>query len=220
MRKRVREPALTALLVALVLLTYVITPLVGLGVIGQLAAGVMWAALGVFSVLVVSGRLVTMTVIVAATATGLVTEIFNRPTVLSAVLAPGCAAVALAAVGGVIGGATFGPGRVTWHRVRGAIALYLIFGLFFGHIYGVLNVLVTGAFANVPPGLSADAVFHHERLLYFSFMTLTTTGYGDIVPLHPIARSLASLQSVVGQLFPATVLARLVSLEMDGRRSF
>lgn len=49
-------------------------------------------------------------------------------------------------------------------------------------------------------------------------MTLTTTGYGDIVPLHSVARSLAALESVIGQLFPATLLPRLVSLELEGRR--
>jgi hypothetical protein len=156
--------------------------------------------------------------ILGATAVGLATAIIDRPTALSAVLARGSAAVALAALGGAISRAAFGPGRVTWHRVQGAIALYLILGLLFAHLYGLLNVLVPEAFANVPAGLNADAVFYRGRLLYFSFVTLTTTGYGDIVPLHPIARSLATLEAVIGQLFPATLLARLVSLELEGRR--
>ena len=55
-RERVREPSLTALLACLLLLTFVVTPLVELGVIGQLAAGVIWALLGVLAVLVVSGH--------------------------------------------------------------------------------------------------------------------------------------------------------------------
>lgn len=50
-------------------------------------------------------------------------------------------------------------------------------------------------------------------------MTLTTSGYGDIVPLHPFARSLATLEAVIGQLFPATLLAWLVTLELQGRRT-
>ena len=52
------------------------------------------------------------------------------------------------------------------------------------------------------------------RLLYFSTTTLTTVSYGDIAPLNPVARSLAALESVVGQLFPALLLARLVSMEL------
>ena len=49
---------------------------------------------------------------------------------------------------------------------------------------------------------------------YFSLTTITTTGFGDIVPVHPLARSLATLEAVFGQLFPATLLARLVSLNV------
>jgi hypothetical protein len=49
-------------------------------------------------------------------------------------------------------------------------------------------------------------------LFYLSFVTLTSTGYGDIVPMHPLARSLCNFESVIGQLYPATVLARLVTL--------
>jgi hypothetical protein len=55
-------------------------------------------------------------------------------------------------------------------------------------------------------------------LLYFSFSTLTTAGFGDITPVHPLARNLANLESVIGQLYPATLLARLVSLELEHRR--
>jgi hypothetical protein len=216
--ERVHEPSLTALLACLLLLIFVVTPLVGLDVIGQLPAGVIWALLGVLSVLVVSGRRAVMAVILAATAAGLATAIIDRPSVLSALVSRGSAAVALVALGGVIAHAVFGPGRVTWHRIQGAVALYLILALLFAHLYGLLNVLVTEAFAHVPAGLNAHAVFHRGHLLYLSFMTLTSTGYGDIVPLHPIARSLAALEAVIGQLFPATLLARLVSLELEGRR--
>jgi hypothetical protein len=49
-------------------------------------------------------------------------------------------------------------------------------------------------------------------------VTLTSTGYGDIVPLHPLARSRCNLEAIIGQLFPATLLARLITLELEGRR--
>jgi hypothetical protein len=55
-------------------------------------------------------------------------------------------------------------------------------------------------------------------LIYFSFATLTTVGYGDILPAHPLARSLGSLEAIVGLLYPATLLARLVTLELEDRR--
>ena len=56
------------------------------------------------------------------------------------------------------------------------------------------------------------------NLIYFSFVTLTTVGYGDILPVHPVARSLCNLEAISGQLYPATLLARLVSLEIESRR--
>jgi hypothetical protein len=56
-----------------------------------------------------------------------------------------------------------------------------------------------------------------SNLIYFSFVTLTTTGYGDIFPVHPIARSLCNVESIIGQLYPATLLARLVTLEIAHR---
>ena len=217
-QERMREPSLTALLAALFLLIFVVTPLVEQGAIAQLAAGVLWALLGVLAVLVVSGHPAAVVVILAATGVGLATAILDRPSALSAVAARGSAAVALAVLGGAIARAAFGPGRVTWHRVQGAVALYLIVALLFAHLYGLLTVLVKEAFSNVPVGLNVNAVFYRGRLLYFSFVTLTSTGYGDIVPLHPVARSLAALEAVIGQLFPATLLARLVSLELEGRR--
>jgi len=217
-QERVREPSLTALLASLLLLIFVVTPLVEQGVIGQLAAGVLWALLGVIAVLAVSGHRAAVAVILFATGVSLATAILDRPSPLSAVAARGSALVALAVLGWVIARAAFGPGRVTWHRVQGAVALYLIIALLFAHLYGLLTVLVPEAFSGVPTGLNAHAVFYRGRLLYLSLVTLTTTGYGDIVPLHPIARSSATLEAVIGQLFPATLLARLVSLEMDGRR--
>ena len=58
-----------------------------------------------------------------------------------------------------------------------------------------------------------------RRLLYFSFVTLTSVGYGDIVPLQPVVYSLATLEALIGQLFPPILLARLVSLELEGRRA-
>jgi hypothetical protein len=55
------------------------------------------------------------------------------------------------------------------------------------------------------------------NLIYFSFVTLTSVGYGDIVSLRPYARGLANVEAIIGQLYPATLLARLVTLELEHR---
>jgi hypothetical protein len=72
------------------------------------------------------------------------------------------------------------------------------------------------AFTGFPDGVGGPRGF--AATIYFSFVTLTSTGYGDILPVNPFARSLANLESIVGQLFPATLLARLVAQSLEGQR--
>jgi hypothetical protein len=108
--------------------------------------------------------------------------------------------------------AVFGPGRITYHRVVGAVLLYLIIGLIFVALYGFVALGTSEAFTNLPVSHGDFAVA--GNLIYFSFVTLTTTGYGDIAPLHPYSRSLANVEAIIGQIYPATLLARLVTLEL------
>jgi Ion channel len=112
----------------------------------------------------------------------------------------------------VVARAVFGPGRITYHRVVGAILLYLSIGLVFVALFGFVALSVPNAFTNLAT-LQGDFAIA-GNLIYFSFATLTTTGYGDIAPLHPYARSLANVEAIIGQIYPATLLARLVTLEV------
>ena len=73
-----------------------------------------------------------------------------------------------------------------------------------------------GAFNFSAADLSSQTLT--ARLLYFSMTTLTTVGYGDITPINPVARSLANLEGIIGQLFPAITLARLVSMQLSQRQ--
>ncbi|MEA2895582.1 MAG: hypothetical protein QOJ84_1197 [Bradyrhizobium sp.] len=96
----------------------------------------------------------------------------------------------------------------------GAILLYLTIAVIFVALFTFVGSAVPEAFS----GLAVeDSPALAGNLIYFSFATLTTTGYGDIFPVHPIARSLCNLESIFGQLYPATLLARLVTLEIAGR---
>jgi hypothetical protein len=110
--------------------------------------------------------------------------------------------------------ATFAPGRVTYHRVIGAILLYLTVAVIFSALYTFTGTLVPNAFSGMKV---QDSPALASQVIYFSFATLTTTGYGDMAPLHPIARSLCNIEAVFGQLYPATLLARLVTLEVAHR---
>jgi hypothetical protein len=115
----------------------------------------------------------------------------------------------------VVSRAVFAPGKVTYHRIVGGVLLYLTIGLTFVALFGLTVLLQPNAFSNLT---SFQGNFGVGTLIYFSFVTLTTIGYGDIVPLHPYARSLANVEAIVGQLYPATLLARLVTLEIAIRR--
>ena len=114
-------------------------------------------------------------------------------------------------LGIVVARAVFGEGRITYHRVVGAILLYLLIGVTFATLFAIVGLSISNAFNGIA---FEDDLALASSLFYLSFVTLTSTGYGDIVPVHPLARSLCNIESVIGQLYPATVLARLVTLEL------
>jgi hypothetical protein len=95
-------------------------------------------------------------------------------------------------------------------HVYAALSAYLLAGLFFGNFYWVLEQVWPGTFA-LAGSLSPNSA------IYFSFVTLATLGYGDIVPRTDIARGLAVVEGVGGQLFLAAMVARLVSLYASRR---
>jgi 4-amino-4-deoxy-L-arabinose transferase-like glycosyltransferase len=107
----------------------------------------------------------------------------------------------------------FAPGKVTFDRIDGAIALYILVGVIWAEAYQLVSILVPKAFHSATLDQNSESV---STWIYFSFTTLTTAGYGDIVPVAPQARSLANLEGLIGQLYPAIVLARLVSLHSTG----
>jgi hypothetical protein len=110
----------------------------------------------------------------------------------------------------------FGPGRVTAHRVWGAVLLYLNVSAIFAILYSLLLTHAPGAIASTTSSpLDLHPGVKMAELTYFSLATITTAGYGDFAPVHPLARSLANLESIIGQLFPATLLARLVALHLS-----
>jgi hypothetical protein len=108
-------------------------------------------------------------------------------------------------------------GPVTTSRVQGAIAAYILVGLTWAMIYRLFELQLPGSLSIPPITLGQTPHDREEELTYFSFVTLTTLGYGDIVPLHPSARMFVVIEALIGQLFPATLLARLVSLETTDR---
>ncbi len=110
----------------------------------------------------------------------------------------------------------FGKGRITADRTAGAMAVYLLVGLLWALIYGVVSAADPNAFK----GLQAFSLAEpgaQQDFIYFSFVTLTTLGYGDMSPVSNLAKTLAWFEAIFGQLFLAVTIARLVSLEISQR---
>jgi hypothetical protein len=105
-------------------------------------------------------------------------------------------------------------GPITPRRIQGAVAVYLLLGLLWAVLYEIVELLHPGSFS-----ISAHRNADLPQLGYFSFTTLTTLGFGDILPLSPIARSLVVLEALVGQLFPVILIARLVAMEIEYQRT-
>jgi Ion channel len=104
----------------------------------------------------------------------------------------------------------FAPGPVTAMRIQGAIAVYLLFGFFWAHAYAAVASVVPGSFTL--PGRDMSSV---SEWFYYSFVTLTTVGFGDIVPTQAISRSLTVTEVLTGQLYLAILIGRLVGMQIS-----
>ena len=207
---------MTALTLLLFVMLFVIAPLQASGILVFQAFELVFAIILVVGVFVMTGSRTAAVAMLVALLMATAGAIFRlkAPSALDINLFAGAWLITGIALGCVVARAVFAPGRVTHHHVMGAILLYLTTAVTFVALFTFAGSLVPKAFS----GLSVeDSPALASNLIYFSFATLTTTGYGDIFPVHPIARSLCNLESIFGQLYPATLLARLVTLEIAHR---
>jgi hypothetical protein len=102
--------------------------------------------------------------------------------------------------------------RVTAQSLYAAVSAYLLIGMMFSEFFGALDVLVPGPF------FASGQPANSQTLQYFSFTTLTTLGYGDFTAVGSLGRAIAVLEALTGQVFLATLVARLVSAYGGGRR--
>ena len=215
---RYQDPGLSALLVALLVMIFLAEPLAFEGfvlpvaVTGIVVAGLVFLLAlgshhnGALVLVVVSGGIRLLTAAVDFLRGASVNE---GAEAISAMLA-------LLGVTWVISRIVFGPGRITTHRVRGVIVLYLTTAIFFAYLYRLIAQVVPGAFSGL-----AFRTGEHGALspfLYFRLTLLTTVGLGDIAPVDAFARNLTMFEAMLGQLFPATILARILTLYADERR--
>ena len=206
---------LSALTGVLILLIFVFAPLqaVGISAFHLFAIGLLLAIIGGM-VIISNSRtaLVLMSIALAANIAVFFLRLYY-PVPFHLHILAGAWLIIACTLGIVVTQAVFGRGRVTYHRIIGAILLYLLIAVAFATLFLFVGLSDQDAIKGIA---FDDDQSVASALFYMSFVTLTSTGYGDIIPVHPFARSLCNIESVIGQLYPATLLARLVTLELRG----
>lgn len=215
---RVRHRLLTVLLVLQVIALFVMPAARsgGVNVPHMVVYGVLLAFV-VFAIVLSHNRgaLITITVSVTITIIGIAWR-QEHPGVVNYGLAAAGPVLLQLSVLWVVSAAVFGRGPSSPHRILGAVVMYLGIGMIFTSLDILVAQTIAGAFSyNIPP---TDEFSLRETMTYYSYGTLTTASFGDIMPLHPIARSLANVESICGQLFPATLLARIVSQNLASQQ--
>ena len=213
-----QDEGLTVLLIALLLMIFIVNPLAAADVFRGYAALVhdLWLALTLLSgVFAIGWRRKAAQVVVLAAAL-----LFALRTLGFAWGAGGLVVdfvltiFLLATLWLMVVWQIFREGPITRQRVQGSIVLYLLLGLIWAEAYTLAAHLNPASFAGtLPEGQNALSA----HLTYFSFVTLTTVGYGDILPASLVTRSLANFEGLLGTLFPAILIARLVSMEIATR---
>jgi Ion channel len=214
-----QDIALTAMLVLLGGLLFVVTPLAALGVgISRFLISLLVLAFSLLVILIARNQIAALIAWAGAgaIAIGAALVLLAPPSSASAIVAIHAATTTgMLICSYVIARVLFAPGPITLHRVIGAIVLYLNLGLAFATMYRLLCDILPGALQGIETGTSEMKTF--SSLIYFSLVTLTSTGYGDVLPLHPVARSLTNLEAVLGQIYPATLIAAMVTQHLDWR---
>ena len=208
---RIRDPSLTVLLVIELCAIFIAVPMAAEGepIATLVARTLLLAAVAI--VVTVSHRWGAVALIVLGfTSSAMGWFLTGARSTTVAALWNGGDIVTLCALIWVVGHAVYAPGRVTRYRLLGAVVIYLSLATIFASAFTLLSELRPHAFTEFDGGASPSKKI--ALMLYFSFATLTGAGYGDVVPVDPFARSLANLETVVGQFFLATSVARLVTL--------
>jgi VanZ family protein len=207
-----RTRGMLALLLILVIFSFILPAVVPLGTPWRLATDVSLTLIVIAGIVAIADH---HKLAVALTAVGVLVVAARwsewiAPTGLHPSVRDLLTLCALAMLAFAVGINVFGSGHALRDRIFGAIALYLLLGLMWALVYAVVDLFAPGAFAG-----RSQTDQGATDWVYFSFVTLTTVGYGDIVPVSRIVRSLCILEALVGQLYPAVIIARLVSLEFS-----
>lgn len=212
LQERLREPSLIMFLIVQSIMIFGLGPLLSLNRALPIDLLIVTFVAVILSVVFVSENLVAAVIVVAALCLSVAAVVSRQisETVLTDWLGGAGAFLAVITLSWVVAKAVFAAGRMGAFRILGAVVLYLNVAFLFFILYRLIAERVPGSFSGIPTQFAQTTSF--GDLMYFSVTTLTTVGYGDIAPINPIARSLSNLEAITGQLYPAIILARMITV--------
>lgn len=219
------DAGLTFLLISLFLLLFVVYPLSRTGWIAKYLLEVLLVLVTISGVYALSdrGRLLFWCVVALALLSfGMRLWPYAQLDRTALLLSAASTMLFLIAVTGAVLYRVLRQGPITPQRIQGAVAVYLMLGLIWALAYSLVFLCDPTSFGigHSPEGeLDFGEIQTHgmSRLIYFSFVTMTTLGYGDIAPHGRPAENLAILQALTGQIYLVVIMARLVSLAVTTR---
>ncbi|TFU05632.1 potassium channel protein [Polymorphobacter arshaanensis] len=204
-----RERMLTVLLVLLLLLAFVVPSAVQSVFQAELLVDILLTLVLIAGTMAVSANrpLMMAMAVLAFLAMGLRWSEWILPGTLLPIVRESSVLITLFVLAIAVAINVFSSSTDISERIVGTVILYLLIGMIWGIAYMAIATRHPDAFAQ-----TRVVEFPITNWIYFSFVTLTTVGYGDVLPVSRIARSLATLEALIGQLYPAIIIARMVSM--------
>ena len=213
------ESGLTSMLILLCISNFIITPFFEKGQLLNILIRVIWVALLFAGIATLSEtklqrRLFTIIPVLLITV-NVIRYFRDTPLLVYFEIVADIAVFTLLI--GMVFVKVFEKGPVTFHRIVGAVAGYMLIGNLWAVLFQFLYIQVPGSIQLAAS--DADSVIKPATFIYFSYTTLTTTGFGDILPTHTITHTLVIIEQLIGVFYPAVLIGRLVSLTVESSHS-
>ncbi len=206
-----KESGLSGMFLLLIIMHFVLIPLFGSFSFFMVMLNVFWMLFlmaGIFSLATTYRQAILISIVPTLFIIfGWISVFYSTPFVLFTEISLTIATFLLLIVLVLI--KVFEPGRMSRYRIVGSIIVYMLLANLWAVVYLFIYEHLQGAFQLTLPSFESNSWY--ANFMYFSYITITTTGFGEIVPLHPIARSLVQLEAIIGVLYPVILIGRLVS---------
>ena len=214
--KRPREEWQHLALLISILFLFVITPVVATETHGALLMNAIAASVLVAGSYALRERraLFLTAMILSAISVGATLFLLARPGYLSVIFSHTCVVVLIIFFCVAILGYVLRGTRITMDKIFAAICVYMLLGYAWTFAYALVDEFRPASFLALSSARPDNYVARVLQMRYFSFVTLTTVGYGDILPRSDAARTLAELEAVTGQIYLTVLVARLVGLHI------